>query len=163
MAGNAIAVRQMTEIPVNHPAVIDYDIAALGKSLNREQRAVIEAMLPVFGFTANRDPHSVAGGQGDLGRAVRLKPLGKPLLFNMARSGKSPYLSMKEVYELGFDYALCPIEPMFAMHKAVKEMMEIFLREGSTNAIADRLTPFDEFNKFIGLPEMAAREKRFSS
>jgi 2-methylisocitrate lyase-like PEP mutase family enzyme len=93
----------------------------------------------------------------------RLKPLGKPLLFNMARSGKSPYLSMKEVYELGFDYALCPIEPMFAMHKAVKEMMEIFLREGATNAVADRLTPFDEFNEFIGLPEIAAREKRFSS
>ena len=41
--------------------------------------------------------------------------------------------------------------------------MEIFLREGSTNAVADRLTPFDEFNEFIGLPEMAAREKRFSS
>jgi methylisocitrate lyase len=70
----------------------------------------------------------------------RLKPLGKPLLFNMARSGKSPYLSLKDVYDLGFDYALCPIEPLFAMHKAVKEMMEIFMREGSTNAIADRLT-----------------------
>lgn len=93
----------------------------------------------------------------------RLKPLGKPLLFNMARSGKSPYLSLKEVHELGFDYALCPIEPLFAMHKAVKEMMEIFMREGSTNAIADRLTPFDEFNRFIGLPEVVAREKRFGS
>jgi 2-methylisocitrate lyase-like PEP mutase family enzyme len=93
----------------------------------------------------------------------QLKPLGKPLLFNMARSGKSPYLSLKEVYELGFDYALCPIEPMFAMHKAVKEMMEIFMREGSTNAIADRLTTFEEFNNFVGLPEVIAREKRFAS
>ncbi|MEJ1976505.1 MAG: isocitrate lyase/PEP mutase family protein [Acetobacteraceae bacterium] len=93
----------------------------------------------------------------------RLKPLGKPLLFNMARSGKSPYLSMQDVYELGFDYALCPIEPLFAMHKAVKEMMEIFLREGSTNAIADRLTPFDEFNNFVGLPEVIARDQRFAS
>jgi len=37
--------------------------------------------------------------------ARHLKPLGKPLLFNMARSGKSPYLSLKEVYALGFDYA----------------------------------------------------------
>ena len=38
------------------------------------------------------------------------------------------------------------------MHKAVKEMMETFMREGcTTNAIADRLTPFDEFNDFIGL------------
>jgi 2-methylisocitrate lyase-like PEP mutase family enzyme len=93
----------------------------------------------------------------------RLKHLGKPLLFNMARSGKSPYLSLKEVYALGFDYALCPIEPLFAMHKAVKEMMEIFMREGSTNAVADRLTSFEEFNNFVGLPEVAARERRFVS
>jgi methylisocitrate lyase len=61
----------------------------------------------------------------------RLKPLGKPLLFNMARTGKSPYLSLQEVYELGFDYAICPIEPLLAMHKAVKEMMETFMRNGS--------------------------------
>jgi len=96
--------------------------------------------------------------------ARRLKPLGKPLLFNMVRSGKSPYLSLKEVYELGFDYALCPVEPMLAMHKAVKEMMETFMRAGcTTNAIADRLTPFEEFNEFIGLPDVAARAKRFGA
>jgi 2-methylisocitrate lyase-like PEP mutase family enzyme len=94
----------------------------------------------------------------------RLRPLGKPLLFNMARSGKSPYLSLQEVYELGFDYALCPIEPMFAMHKAVKTMMERFMASGcSTNAVADLLTPFEEFNAFIGLPEMIARDQRFAS
>jgi len=92
----------------------------------------------------------------------RLKPLGKPILFNMARSGKSPYLSMKEVYEIGFDYALCPIEPMFAMHKAVKEMMEIFMREGSTNAVADRLTSFEEFNRFVGLEQAVEEERRYT-
>jgi 2-methylisocitrate lyase-like PEP mutase family enzyme len=91
----------------------------------------------------------------------RLKPLGKPILFNMARSGKSPYLSMKEVYDLGFDYALCPIEPMFAMHKAVKEMMEIFMREGSTNAVADRLTSFEDFNTFVGLDKAVEEEARY--
>jgi methylisocitrate lyase len=96
--------------------------------------------------------------------ARRLKPLGKPLLFNMVRSGKSPYLSLKEVYELGFDYALCPVEPMLAMHKAVKEMMETFMRAGcTTDAIAARLTPFEEFNDFIGLPEAVARAKRFGA
>ena len=96
--------------------------------------------------------------------ARRLKPLGKPLLFNMVRSGKSPYLSLNEVYELGFDYALCPVEPMLAMHKAVKEMMETFMSAGcTTNAIADRLTPFEEFNDFIGLPDVVARAKRFGA
>ncbi|GAA4333086.1 methylisocitrate lyase [Pigmentiphaga soli] len=92
----------------------------------------------------------------------RLKPLGKPILFNMARSGKSPFLSLKEIHEIGFDYALCPIEPMFAMHKAVKEMMEIFMREGSTNAVADRLTPFEEFNRFVGLDRAVARERKYA-
>jgi 2-methylisocitrate lyase-like PEP mutase family enzyme len=95
--------------------------------------------------------------------ARRLKPLGLPLLFNMVRSGKSPFLSLKEVYELGFDYALCPVEPMLAMHKAVKEMMETFLREGcSTDAIADKLTTFAEFNDFIGLDEVVERQKQFT-
>ena len=95
--------------------------------------------------------------------SARLRPLGKPLLFNMARSGKSPYLTLKEVHALGFDYALCPIEPLLAMHKAVKDMMETFMRDGcSTDAIADRLTPFDEFNSFIGLPEMMARDHRWA-
>ena len=94
--------------------------------------------------------------------ARELRPLGKPLLFNMVRSGKSPYLSLKEIHELGFDYALCPIEPMLAMHKAVKEMMEVFMREESTNAIADRLTPFNEFNNFVGLPDVVAWTQRYT-
>jgi 2-methylisocitrate lyase-like PEP mutase family enzyme len=96
----------------------------------------------------------------EIGR--RLRPLGKPLLFNMATSGKSPVLSLKQVHELGFAFALCPIESMFAMHKAVKEMMETFLREGCTTAaIADRLTPFDEFNRFVGMDDVLARERRY--
>jgi len=96
--------------------------------------------------------------------ARRLKPLGLPLLFNMVRSGKSPFLTLKEAHELGFDYALCPVEPMLAMHKAVKDMMETFMREGcSTNAIADKLTPFAEFNEFIGLDEIVQRERQFTT
>lgn len=98
----------------------------------------------------------------EIGR--RLKPLGKPILFNMARSGKTPFLSLKEVYELGFAFAICPIEPMFAMHKAVKNMMETFMREGcSTNAIADQITSFQDFNRFVGLEESMETERKFAA
>jgi len=42
--------------------------------------------------------------------------------------------------------------------------METFMREGcTTNAIADKLTPFEEFNDFIGLPNVAERAKRFGA
>ncbi|MES3001372.1 MAG: isocitrate lyase/PEP mutase family protein [Pseudomonadota bacterium] len=94
----------------------------------------------------------------------RLAPWGKPLLFNMVTSGKSPTLSLKELGELGFDFALCPVEPLLAMHKAVKEMMETFMRSGcDTRAIADRLTSFEEYNEFVGMPQALALEARYGA
>ena len=42
--------------------------------------------------------------------------------------------------------------------------METFMSAGcTTEAIADRLTPFEEFNDFIGLPAMVERAKRFGA
>jgi methylisocitrate lyase len=90
-----------------------------------------------------------------------LKPYGKPILFNMVRSGKSPLLSLNEVHALGFDFMLCPVEPLLTMHKAVKEMMETFMREGNTDAIAGRMTPFEEFTSFIGLEETVELMSRY--
>ncbi len=92
-----------------------------------------------------------------------LKPLGKPILFNMVRSGKSPYLSLKEIHAMGFDFVLCPVEPLLAMHKAVKDMMQTFMREGASNAIADQLTTFHDFNSFIGLERMVDLQGHFGS
>jgi len=93
----------------------------------------------------------------------RLEPLRKPLLFNMVTSGKSPTLSLKEVGELGFAFALCPVEPLLAMHKAVKDMIDTFYAAGcDTRAIKDRLTPFAEYNEFVGLTEAMAREAHFT-
>lgn len=94
----------------------------------------------------------------------RLAHLGKPILFNMVRSGKSPVRTLQQVHEMGFAYALCPVEPMLAMHKAVKQMMETFMREGcSTDAIADQMTPFEEFNRFVGLEDAVARETKYTA
>lgn len=93
----------------------------------------------------------------------RLKPLGKPLLFNMVTSGKSPQLTLRQVGELGFDFTLCPVEPLLAMHKAVKDMMETFFRSGGdTRAIAHLITPFETYNEFVGLHEAVERESRFT-
>ena len=48
------------------------------------------------------------------------------------------------------------------MHKAVKNMMETFMREGcSTNAIADQITSFQDFNRFVGLEESMETERKF--
>ena len=132
-------------------------VTGLGDALDRLEAY---AALGVDGLYVDA-PESIEQLR-EIGR--RLKPLGKPILFNMARSGKTPYLSLSEVHKLGFDFAICPIEPMFAMHKAVKEMMEVFMANGcSTNAIADKITTFEEFNQFVGLDESVAIEQKFNS
>jgi 2-methylisocitrate lyase-like PEP mutase family enzyme len=93
-----------------------------------------------------------------------LKPTGKPLLFNMVSSGKSPVLNLAELTRMGYGFALCPVEPMLAMHKAVKTMMTDFYASGcDTRAIASQLTPFEEYNRFVGLSEAVAQEKRFTA
>lgn len=93
----------------------------------------------------------------------RLKPLGKPLLFNMVTSGKSPVLTLAELGALGFDFTLLPVEPMLAMHKAVKEMMQTFLQSGGdVRAVRGQLTSFEEYNAFVGLSQAVAQERRFT-
>ena len=48
-------------------------------------------------------------------------------------------------------------------YKAVKDIMETFYAAGcDTSAIEGLLTPFAEYNKFVGLPEAMAREARFA-
>ena len=41
--------------------------------------------------------------------------------------------------------------------------METFYREGAdTRAIAHLLTPFEDYNRFVGLDEAVARERRYT-
>src|SRR2546421_402499 len=92
MAGRAIAVGQMPELPVNDPAVIDDNVTALGEALDGQQRAGAEAMFAVPGLTASRDANAVADGQGQWHRPIDLESLGQlsrrtiPLAHDQARS-----------------------------------------------------------------------------
>jgi len=92
-----------------------------------------------------------------------LSDLGLPILFNMVRSGKSPVVTMQEAARLGFAFALCPVESMLTEHRAVTDMMRRFLADQTTDTIADGLTPFDEFNRFIGLEDMAELNRRYGA
>ena len=77
VACNHVSVRQVAEIPVDDPAVIDDDVATLSESLDGQKRAVAEAMLAILCLAARRDTHAVADGQGQLRRPVRLESLGQ--------------------------------------------------------------------------------------
>ena len=66
---------QMSEIAIDHPAVIDDDVAPLRKAFNGKQRAIGEPMLAVLRLSACRYANAVADRERKLRRAVKLEPI----------------------------------------------------------------------------------------
>ena len=91
-----------------------------------------------------------------------LKGLGKPLMFNSARTGKSPFLTEQRLRELGFTIVIYPVEAMLAAHAAAKAVMRSILETGGTDAAAAAMTTFQAFNDFIGLQQHLDRESSYT-
>lgn len=91
-----------------------------------------------------------------------LKGLGKPLMFNSARTGKSPFLTEQRLRELGFNIVIYPVEAMLAAHAAAKAVMRSILETGGTDAAAAGMTTFQDFNDFIGLKQHLDRESKYA-
>jgi methylisocitrate lyase len=92
-----------------------------------------------------------------------LAPLGRTLVFNCARTMKSPVIEAARLAELGFGLIFYPIEAMLTAYRSIQSTYRELLAVGSTDAVADRMAGFDEFNRFIGLPEHVALESAFAA
>lgn len=95
--------------------------------------------------------------------AQELQGTGKSLLFNSARTGKSPSLSEQQLRDLGYDIVIYPIEAMLAAHAAAKRVMHSILKSGRTDTIAGQVTTFQEFNDFIELSAYISRESQYAT
>jgi len=86
-----------------------------------------------------------------------------PLVANMLERGVTPLMGPKELKELGFDLIVWPLAPLYSVAKSLMEVYTTLRRDGSTLAILDRLMPFDEFNRIVGLDEKYALDVKYRS
>ena len=86
-----------------------------------------------------------------------------PLVANMLERGVTPLMGPKELKELGFDLIVWPLAPLYSVAKSLMEVYTTLRRDGSTLAILDRLMPFDEFNRIVGLDEKYALDAKYRS
>jgi carboxyvinyl-carboxyphosphonate phosphorylmutase len=86
-----------------------------------------------------------------------------PLLFNWADSGKSPLLPVERLGALGYRLIIYPVSTLFAATKAMIGVVEEIRRSGTTHAYQDRMMQFQDFNRFIGLPEVQQIEKEYAA
>lgn len=84
-----------------------------------------------------------------------------PLLANMTEGGRTPILPAAELEALGYRVAIYPNLLLRATLLAGSEALRRLRAEGSSLGFLDRLLPWDERQRLVGLPEYEALERRF--
>ena len=85
----------------------------------------------------------------------------KPLLYNMATSGKTPVIPAKEMERLGFKIALYAGTTIYLFARTMKEFIRTLKETGSWEAYRDQMMPFQEFWDMMGLQEIIALETKY--
>ena len=129
---------------------------------------------PDFLIMARTDAIAVEGFEAALDRAARYREAGAdvlfieaprtveqmaeipkridaPLLANMVEGGKTPFLSVAELQELGYAIAIFPISTLLAATRAVQNTVRALVETGSTKGLEKNLANFPEFNELIDL------------
>jgi 2-methylisocitrate lyase-like PEP mutase family enzyme len=93
--------------------------------------------------------------------ANELVPDGIRISANMLDGGRTPLLTFKELESLGFSRVSVPVMTIYAAAKALYDTLEQLYSDGTNKNLQDKIFPFQEFNKLIGLPEIRDLEKNF--
>jgi 2-methylisocitrate lyase-like PEP mutase family enzyme len=86
-----------------------------------------------------------------------------PLVANMLERGVTPLMAPQELRDLGFDLVVWPLAPLYSVAKSLNEVYKTLRRDGTTVDILDRLMPFDEFNRIVGLEEKYQLDEKYRS
>jgi 2-methylisocitrate lyase-like PEP mutase family enzyme len=84
-----------------------------------------------------------------------------PLLVNMFKGGKTPFLPAPRLEAMGFRIVILPSETQRAAIHAMKEVLALLKRDGSTEAMDDRLASFKERDRIVGLSEWENLEQYY--
>ncbi len=84
-----------------------------------------------------------------------------PLMVNMFKGGKTPLLPASRLEKMGFRIAIFPSDSQRAAIHAMREALALLKRDGSTEAMDERLATFKERDKIVGLQEWEQMEKKY--
>ena len=82
-------------------------------------------------------------------------------MVNMLKGGKTPLLPASRLEEMGFRIAIFPSESQRAAIYAMREVLAMLKRDGSTEAMDSRLATFKERDRIVGLEEWEKLEQKY--
>jgi len=81
-----------------------------------------------------------------------------PCFANLVEGGKTPILSARQLEAMGFAAVTWPVSASYAIARAVADVYAALQRDGTTNAVRDRMLDFAAFNSLIGLEQVREAE-----
>jgi 2-methylisocitrate lyase-like PEP mutase family enzyme len=76
-----------------------------------------------------------------------------PKFVNMLALGKTPILSSADLEEMGFKIVVAPIDSVLLTARCMREMAEVFKRDGHTKSLEEKMVGFDEVKDILGLSD----------
>jgi methylisocitrate lyase len=88
--------------------------------------------------------------------AHEIKP---PLLANMTEFGRTPYFTARQFEEFGHKMVIWPVSPLRVAAKAIEQLYSTLARDGSAEAMLDRMQTRAELYQTIGYQEYEALDE----
>lgn len=86
-----------------------------------------------------------------------------PLAVNLIEGGVTPMLALDELAEMGFFSVGFVLSGIYAAARALESTYAAIKRRGSTEALADSMMTFDEFNDLVGLEQRYREDEKYGS
>ncbi len=77
-----------------------------------------------------------------------------PVLANMVEGGRTPFLPVGELEQLGYDLVIFPTASTYLVTKALTRLMTVLKETGTTASLIPEMITFEEFNDLIGLTKI---------
>ena len=84
-----------------------------------------------------------------------------PVLANMVEGGRTPFLPVKELQDLGYDLVIFPTASTYLVTKALTRLMTVLKETGTTASLIPEMITFEEFNDLIGLTKIREIENMY--
>ena len=91
-----------------------------------------------------------------------LRELNTPSMANTIEGGKTPFLGVKDLQDLGYSVVAYPCGSVFTTVKALMDWARFLKEQGTTKGCLDRMLTFSEYFEFIGARDIREREKQFT-
>ena len=77
----------------------------------------------------------------------------RPLFANMLAGGVTPILPARELEQLGYKIAVCPVESLMVCARAMRELCQTWKTEGRVDDLAAKAVTFAELKQLLGVDQ----------